>query len=130
MASGIKYMKQRDFIKEYLLPNETAEFQHQWRTGGVGYDVDYIMEVLSDVNKNSKFKIELILDGAKIPRKTKRFIWTEDKVKLFVKVYALNMGNSRDVDDNIFMYSNYKGKTIDDKIYQFKKDYSLLIKKR
>lgn len=40
------YETVHDYAEEHLLPYESAEFQLEYRDGGIGYDDDYILENL------------------------------------------------------------------------------------
>jgi hypothetical protein len=57
--------------------------------------------------------------------KKERFFWTDTKVKIFSQILSLNF-SSKIVDEEVFFYSNYKGKSYEEKMEQFKKDYKSL----
>lgn len=50
-----------------------------------------------------------------------KFKWTDKRVKMFTQIYATNFA-SKLLDENVFKYSAYVGKDINEKIIQFKKD--------
>lgn len=53
--------------------------------------------------------------------KPNSFEWTDELVKKFTQLYSSNF-NSKLLDSDVFKYTNYCGKKLDDKILQFKKD--------
>ena len=55
------------------------------------------------------------------------WLWTDDKVEMFTQIYSSNFSASV-VDEDIFFYSNYKGKKCKEKINQFKNDYQKIQK--
>ena len=59
------------------------------------------------------------MDGTDINKQN--FKWSNSLVKMFTQIYSGNF-NSRLIDQNIFRWSDYHGKTIDEKLKQFRKD--------
>ena len=49
------------------------------------------------------------------------FKWNTSLVKMFTNIYSGNF-NSRLIDQSIFKFSDYQGKSIDEKLLQFRKD--------
>lgn len=59
------------------------------------------------------------MDGTDINKQN--FKWSNSLVKMFTQIYSGNF-NSRLIDQSIFHWSDYHGKTIDEKLKQFRKD--------
>lgn len=59
------------------------------------------------------------MDGTDINKQN--FKWSNSLVKMFTQIYSGNF-NSRLIDQSIFHCSDYYGKTIDEKLKQFRKD--------
>jgi len=53
--------------------------------------------------------------------KPNSFEWTDELVKKFTQLYSGNF-NSKLLDSDVFKYTNYCRKKLDDKLLQFKKD--------
>jgi len=51
----------------------------------------------------------------------KNFKWNNSLVKMFTQIYSGNF-NSRLIDQSIFNWSDYNGKSIDEKLLQFRTD--------
>ena len=55
----------------------------------------------------------------------KEFKWNNSLVKMFTQIYSGNF-NSKLIDQNIFRWSDYNGKPMDEKLKQFRNDCSKL----
>lgn len=56
---------------------------------------------------------------------SKNFKWNNSLVKMFTQIYSGNF-NSKLIDQNIFRWSDYNGKPMDEKMKQFRKDCTKL----